>query len=218
MSDETMINAAPAEDVPAGEVDEATAAQAPETDEEVDGAEALRDEGKRALDRMKAERNEWKAKAREAEKRVAELMERVEALENGGRVDEAAKAAREAEAAAIAKANERILKAEIKAAAAGKLADPSDALRFLDLSDFEVSPEGDVDAEAIAEAIDGLVKSKPYLSAATVRRFQGSADGGARKGPQEPSQLTREDLKRMTPEEINKARIEGRLNDLLNKR
>ena len=218
MSDETMINAAPAEDVPAGEVDEATAAQAPETDEEVDGAEALRDEGKRALDRMKAERNEWKAKARKAEKRVADLLERVEALDNGGRVDEAAKAAREAEAAAIAKANERILKAEIKAAAAGKLADPSDALRFLDLSDFEVSPEGDVDAEAIAEAIDGLVKSKPYLSAATVRRFQGSADGGARKGPQEPSQLTREDLKRMTPEEINKARIEGRLNDLLNKR
>ena len=218
MSDETMINAAPAEDVPAGEVDEATAAQAPETDEEVDGAEALRDEGKRALDRMKAERNEWKAKAREAEKRIAELMERVESLENGGRVDAAAKAAREAEAAAIAKANERILKAEIKAAAAGKLADPADALRFLDLSDFEVSPEGDVDAEAIAEAIDGLVKSKPYLSAATVRRFQGSADGGARKGPQEPSQLTREDLKRMTPEEINKARIEGRLNDLLNKR
>lgn len=218
MSDETMINAAPAEDVPAGEVDEATTAQAPDTEEEIEGTDALRDEGKRALDRMKAERNEWKAKAREAEKRIAELMERVEALENGGRVDEAAKAAREAEAAAIAKANERILKAEIKAAAAGKLADPADALRFLDLSDFEVSPEGDVDAEAIAEAIDGLVKSKPYLSAATVRRFQGSADGGARKGPQEPSQLTREDLKRMTPEEINKARIEGRLNDLLNKR
>lgn len=218
MSDDTMVNAAPAEDVPAGKVDEATTAQSPDTEEEIEGTEALRDEGKRALDRMKAERNEWKAKAREAEKRIAELMERVEALENGGRVDEAAKAAREAEAAAIAKANERILKAEIKAAAAGKLADPADALRFLDLSDFEVSPEGDVDAEAIAEAIDGLVKSKPYLSAATVRRFQGSADGGARKGPQEPSQLTREDLKRMTPEEINKARIEGRLNDLLNKR
>src|SRR5690606_28610046 len=36
---------------------------------------------------------------------------------------------REVESAALTKANERILKAEIRAAAAGRLADPADALR-----------------------------------------------------------------------------------------
>lgn len=83
---------------------------------------------------------------------------------------------------ALSAANQRILKAEVRAAAAGKLNDPQDALRFLDLSGFEVGPDGDVDGETVAAAIDDLLKNKPYLAAQGVR-FQGGADGGARKGP-----------------------------------
>lgn len=123
--------------------------------------------------------------------------------------------ARQMEQAALARANERILKAEIRAAAAGKLEDPDDALSFLDLSSFEVGEDGDVDTDAIARAVEDLVKAKPYLAAKGGRRFQGTADGGARNGLTKPSQLTRQDLRNMTAEEIVRAKAEGRLDDLL---
>jgi len=61
------------------------------------------------------------------------------------------------------------------------LADPADAVHFLDLSEFEVSEDGEVDSKAIAKAIDRLVKDKPYL-ASGAPRGSGSADGGARGG------------------------------------
>ena len=92
------------------------------------------------------------------------------------------KVQREARAAALAEANQRIVRSEVKAAAGGKLADPQDAVRFLDLTEFEVDEAGDVDTDAIAAAIDDLVKKKPYLSAQGGKRFQGSGDGGHRGG------------------------------------
>ena len=95
-------------------------------------------------------------------------------------------ARREAEQAATAKANARILRSEVRAAAAGKLADPKDALRFLDLDQFEVDEDGEVDEDEIADAIEDLVKRKPYLAAAqggNGKRFQGRGDGGTRPRP-----------------------------------
>lgn len=62
-------------------------------------------------------------------------------------------------------ANHKILRAEVRAAAAGKLADPSDAPKLLDLDQFEVGEDGDVDQDEIADAIDDLLKDKPYLAA-----------------------------------------------------
>lgn len=121
---------------------------------------------------------------------------------------------REAEEAALAKANERILKAEVRAQAASLLADPTDALRFLDLDQFEVSDDGEVDGAAVREAIEGLVKSKPYLAAqggSTV--FQ--SPGSSREGDATPRQVTRDEIRNMTPDQIMAARAEGRLNDLL---
>lgn len=212
MADEAANPETPVEDVPTGETE---APEAPEAEAAPEGADALGDAGKQALDRMKQERNQFKAQARESAKALADIKAEVELLKNGGKEDSAAKAIREAEAAANSKANERILKAELKAAAAGKLADPADVYKFIDLSEFEVGSDGDVDADAIGEAIEDLLKSKPYLGAATAKRFQGSADGGARKEPAKPSQLSREDLKGMSPEAINSARAAGRLNDLL---
>lgn len=121
---------------------------------------------------------------------------------------------REVEEAALAKANDRIRKAEVRAQAATLLADPADALRFLDLDQFEVGSDGEVDTAAVREAIEGLVKSKPYLAAqggTTV--FQ--SPGSSREGDAGKRQVTREELGRMTPEQINAARAEGRLNDLM---
>lgn len=176
------------------------------------GAEALGDPGKKALDTMKAEKREALARARELETQLAELTAKAEGREAEFK---AAQDAQRVKDEAIAAANERILRAEVRAAAASKLADPADALRFIDLSEFEVGSDGDVDASAISAAIDSLVTSKPYLAAQSGRRFQGTADGGARNDAAKPSQLTQADLARMSPEAIVAAKREGRLNDLM---
>ena len=144
-----------------------------------EGATALGDAGKKALDAMKAERNEARAEAKAAADAIAALTAQVE----GKQAEyEAAQKTREVETAALAKANERILKAEVRAQAASKLNDPKDALLHLDLSKFEVGEDGEVDGDAVATAIDKLITDKPYL-AAQGTRFKGEADGGARKEP-----------------------------------
>ncbi|MGC5034114.1 hypothetical protein ACPXCS_06205 [Streptomyces sp. DT190] len=170
-------------------------------DADPEGADQLGDPGKKALARMKEKLKAERARRRQAEERA-----------NKGASDDAVA---KATAAATAAANTRIIKAEIRAAAAKKLADPRDALKFLDLGQFEVDEDGEVDADEIADAIEDLIKEKPYLAAATGRRFQGSGDGGAQRKAGRPKQLTQSDLKKMTPDQIVKAQNEGRLDDLL---
>ncbi|MYW50594.1 hypothetical protein GTY64_03745 [Streptomyces sp. SID8376] len=181
-------------------------------DDDPEGADQLGDPGKKALDAMK---DKWKAE-REKRREVERLLAERDKPADGDAPDPEA-IVRQAEQAAMAKANERIVKAEVKAAAAGKLADPADAYKFLDLSQFEVDADGNLDADEVADAIDDLLKSKPYLAAqgGTTKRFQGTADSGARKGTGRPSQLTRSELKRMSPEQIVKAKADGRLDDVL---
>ncbi|MFJ5728792.1 hypothetical protein [Streptomyces paradoxus] len=179
-----------------------------------DGADQLGDPGKKALDAMKG-----KLKAEREKRRALEqqLSEREADGDKGGQDARV----RQAEQAALARANERIVRAEVKAAAAGKLADPADAYRFLDLSQFEVDDDGNVDADEVADAIEDLVKSKPYLAAqgGSTKRFHGTADSGARKGSARPTQLTEADVKRLSAAgkhaEIVKAQEEGRLDNYL---
>ncbi|MGW9249744.1 hypothetical protein [Streptomyces badius] len=186
--------------------DEGPDEQPDEGDEpDPDGADDLGDKGKRALASMKGKWRAERDRARELEQRLAD--------KDG--VDEAEKARRQAEAAALEKANARIIRAEVKAAAKGVLADPADAYKFLDLDQFEVDENGDLDSDEVTEAINELIKSKPYLAAATAKRFQGTGDGGAARKAGRPKQLTRTDLKSMTPEAIDKAREDGRLDDLM---
>lgn len=169
-----------------------------------EGRDDLGDKGKKALDRMKAKRKADRARIRELQQEIA--------AKTGD--DDATQQRRETEAAATAKANKRILRSEIKAAAKGVLADPSDAFRYLDLDQFEVDEDGDVDEDEIAEAIDELVTNKPYLAAQGGRRFQGSAGGGAGKQSR-PKQLTKADIDRLTPEQIVDARRKGQLDAAL---
>jgi hypothetical protein len=86
----------------------------------------------------------------------------------------------------MARANQRLVRAEVKAAAAGILTDPNDAAQFLDLTKFEVGDDGEVDADEVKAAIADLVKRKPYL-AASAGKFVGTADQGARKKQAGPS-------------------------------
>lgn len=169
---ETTTQSAVAEQSTATETETASTETAPTTEAE----QSLGDAGKKALDAMKAKWKEAEAKAKtEADERAA-----LQAKLDGKEAEHAkAQEAQKIRDEALNAANQRILKAEIRAAAAGKLADPTDALQFIDLSALEVGADGDVDATAISALIDNLVKAKPYL-AAQGKRFEGGADGGAR--------------------------------------
>lgn len=194
---------------------EATSTEAePEstTEQEPAGAEALGDAGKKALDSMKAERNRY----RDDLKALRSEFDSFKAKAEGKEAEhQQALEAQKVRDEAIAKANDRILRSEIKAAAKGSLADPADAYRYLDLESFEVDDNGNVDESQISKAIEDLVSERPYLAAQGSKRFQGSADGGARNGNQKPTQLTQADLKSMTHEQIQKAREDGQLADLM---
>lgn len=131
----------------------------------------------------KALREERSAR-RKAEKEAKDLADRLSKIEaaNLSETEKAIAAARaEGAAEAMKTANERLLRAEVKAAAAGKLADPEDALKFLD-PDGLVGNDGEVDSKALSSAIDDLVKSKPYL-AVSATPGPGTGGGGARQQP-----------------------------------
>ncbi|MFE4697281.1 hypothetical protein ACFRIC_09325 [Streptomyces sp. NPDC056738] len=182
-------------------------------DGDQDGAAQLGDAGKQALDRMK---ERWRA---ERDRRKAAETERDQLKgASGGSDDDPERIRSEADRAATAKANQRIVRSEVRAAAAGKLTNPRDALAFLDLSKFEVDGDGQVDEDEIADAIEDLLKERPYLGAAAKApepRFQGTGDGGARKGTGGPRQLTEQDVKKLSPEQIDEAHRKGQLRDYL---
>lgn len=117
-------------------------------------------------------------RARELEAELAKLREA--SMSEQEKAVEAARA--EARKEATGAANRRLVAAEVRAAAGGKLADPQDAVRFLELDQFEVDDDGEVDTKAIVKAVDQLVQDKPYLAAGATRPA-GSADQGARGTP-----------------------------------
>jgi hypothetical protein len=130
----------------------------------------------------------WKALARkheDASKANSQAAKRLADIEaaNATEQEKAVAAARqEASTETASKYSSRIISAEIRAAAGGKLADPSDAVRLLDMSTFSLDDNDEVDSAAVVKAIDELLKSKPYLGVKDDRRFQGGADQGARGG------------------------------------
>ncbi len=151
----------------------------PEPKPEPDPGE-LGDAGKRALDAEREARKAAERKLRDAEKDRDRLKQQNETDQEKA-IREASEAVRGEERQ---KAHDRILKAEIKARAGTKLADPGDAVRLLDLSEFPVSDDGEVDEEKIDKAIDKLLERKPYLKAdaggATPPGSKPSVDGGPR--------------------------------------
>lgn len=175
-----------------------------------EGADQLGDPGKQALDRMKAQLKAERAAKKDLERKLAEATKPAE----GDPLDPE-QLREEGRKAALEEIQGRLIASEVRAQAAGKLNDPADAIRFIDLTQFDVGPDGSIDADDIAEAISDLVTQKPYLAKsdpAPPPRFQGSADGGAQGRERS---LTRDDLARMSAEEINAALEEGRLKHLL---
>ena len=179
--------------------------------EVVAGESALGDAGKKALDAMKADRNKYRDELSSLRSEFSAFKAKAEGTEAE---HAAAIEAQRVKDEALAAANKRILAAELRGAAKGRLADPADALTFIDLDQFEVGDDGAVDSAAIEAALDALTTNKPYLAVQDGKRFQGGADAGARKESR-ATQLSREELAGMSPDQIEAARKEGRLNNLM---
>lgn len=122
-------------------------------------------------------------------------------------------ARREGETAAEKRANERLVKSELRSAAKGKLNNVADALVFIDVGSIEVGEDGEVDQGALDTAIANLLTERPYLGATEQKRFQGNADQGDTKSGA-PKQLTRADLAGMSPAAIVAAEQNGQLKSL----
>lgn len=183
----------------------------PDQIEEVESEEQEQDEDPNAglKKALAAERKAHK----DATKRLRELEQERE-LANKAPDEQALELARrEAAAEATTKANDRIVRAEIRAAAATRVKNPALAVKLIDSSAIEVDDDGEVDADALASAIDTLLADYPEL-AATAPGF-GSADQGAKGRSAAPAQLTASDLETMSPEQINEARRKGQLTKLM---
>ena len=86
-------------------------------------------------------------------------------------VDKAAKEAEEKTRGELEPTwKKRLVRSEVRAVAAGKLADPNDAISLLDLDSFELDEDGNVDEDKVVKAITKLVEDKPYLAANGTRR------------------------------------------------
>ena len=200
--------------------DDEAATDADKKAEEEAAAAALGDAGKQALDRMKERLKKERAARAAAEKALADAKKPteddkpdVEAIREQARIE-----------ARTEQMRDRVMdKIEAKAGARFGI-DTEDVAALLmrrhDLEDF--LDDGKIDVEAITEALNDLLEKQPRLAAGVTqgdeKKFKGGADGGAR-GKASKSQLTEADVKRMAAEgkhaEIEQARVDGRLNELL---
>jgi hypothetical protein len=197
-------------------------------DEDDPDAEKLGDAGKRALDRQKdrAKRERDRRKALEQEL-ATERAKKGKDDDKGPSADEIREEARREARLEALREN---LPDKIEARAA-RLAGKPRLVRALVRDEFDLDDfidGGKVDVDAIDDAIEQILKDNPELGRdggkkddddsgdGKKRRFGGGADGGTRNnGKGRAEQLTRAQLKDMTPAEIEKARRDGRLSDLM---
>lgn len=202
----------PADDPPA----DPPADDPPADDPPAKPEDDLGDKGKKALAEERAARKEAERKAKRADELEAELEKfREDAMSEQEKAIEKARkeAAKEARDEVLSEVHQKIAAAEARALAAGKTRDPEVAVTLLgDLTEF-VTDDGDVDADAMSAALDKLVEEKDYLAVGDRQPVPG-ADQGARGG-NGVTQLTRDQLETMTPEQIVKAKDEGRLDVLM---
>jgi hypothetical protein len=184
-----------------------------ETDEATDATDEVVDEDptaglKKALaaERKARREAEKKASALEAAKADAGKEPAEQALEQ---------ARREAREEAQTAFNQRLVRAELKAALAGKVNNPALALKVIDSSEIDVDANGEVDAQSVTDAIEAALSQYPELKPVDQKKFTGTADQGAKGKATQPQQLTREQLKSLTPEQIVEAEAKGQLSTLL---
>jgi hypothetical protein len=205
-----------------GDKPEGDAADAADKEaEEKAAADALGDPGKQALDRMKERVKKATARATAAEKALADSKKPAEGDDKPD-LDAIREQARTE--ARTEQMRDRVMD-KIEAKAGGKFGiDTEDVAALLmrrhELDDF--LDDGKIDVEAITEALNDLLEKQPRLAAGVTqgdeKKFKGGGDGGAR-GKASKSQLTEADVKKLAADgkhaEIEQARVDGRLNELL---
>ena len=152
---------------------------------------------------------------REAEKK-ASALEAARALADKEPAEQAIEQARrEAREEAQTAFNQRLVQAELKAALAGKVSDTALALKVIDTSVIDVGDDGEVDSQSVTDAIEAALKDYPVLKPADQKKFSGTADQGTKGTATRPQQLTREELKSLTPEQVVAAEAAGQLDKLM---
>lgn len=149
---------------PAAEADPADDAEPDDTEEpDPDGADKLGEAGKKALDRMKADKAAARREAAAEKRRNAELARKLAEYEDRDKT-ELDKVTSKAEKLAeqVKQATARAVKAEVKALASDGFADPTDADLLGDLSRY-VDDDGAIDTEAIETDLADLLERKPHL-------------------------------------------------------
>jgi len=178
--------------------EEAAAAQAAAEAEATAAAEAaeaaLGEAGKKALQAERTAKRdaERRAKTAEAAQAAAEAALAAAAAESQ---TDSEKALAEAATAAADKAtaettavfSRRILESEVLASAAGRLANPADAVALLNLDQFDVDATPDELRATLKTAMDALLTERPYLRADKV---EGEGDGGAKPKPPTDDNIT----------------------------
>ncbi len=158
-----------------------------------------------------AEAEKWKAMSRKHENANATALKELEQLRTA-QMSESEKAIAEAEARGAQKAlvgvRSELAEARLRVAATGKVADVDALVDLVDLSKF-VTEDG-VNSAAIDAAVERFTK---VLPAPTPQKF-GSVELGPQGGDR-PRQLTRDNLRDMTPQQIEEARNKGQLDHLL---
>ncbi|MEU3825221.1 hypothetical protein AB0F36_07835 [Streptomyces sp. NPDC029080] len=162
-----------------------------------------------SLESLQAEVDKWKSLSRTNEQRWKDASAERDQLKTAGMTDaekavEAAKA--QARSAALAEYGTRLADAELRAQAA-KAGVELPAAEFLNLSKF-LGEDGSVNADLIGNFVSSLPKP-----VAAPEFEQGLGLG--RQGGSGVQQLTRDDLSRMSPQEINAARKAGQLDALM---
>ena len=159
---------------------------------------------------------DWKAKAREWEKRAkansgkaSEYDKLVTASQT--ETERAQSAAQQAEQR-VAEMQGRIAAAEIKAALTGVVPDPAAVVDDLNLARF-VNEDGEVDGAAVKTLREKYEAMKPAGTEGP-RTPAPTPGQGANTQPR-AGQITREQLDTMKPDAIVKARRDGLLNDIL---
>lgn len=159
-TEETATEAAP--EAEAG--DTGTEPESDQEPEESDDSAQLGDRGKRALERMKAERVAARQEAQEAKRQLARLQAKVQEFEDRDKSElEKATAKAERLADQATKATARAVQAEMRVLATDRFADPTDATDTLmrDPAKY-VDESGDIDTERISADIEDLLERKPH--------------------------------------------------------
>ena len=135
-----------------------------EPEGEPEGADKLGDAGKKALDRMKAEKAAAKKEALAAKRELAALAKKVQDFEDRDKSElEKATAKAERLTEQAAKATARAVTGEIKVHAVTQFADPTDAVDVLmrDPSKY-VDDAGEIDTDLIQSDLADLLDRKPH--------------------------------------------------------